>query len=84
MTIPDNGTLKRIIAGVVTAIIVFLAGATIASQNRITAVEVRVQGLEELLRCNIAIAETNRVENKRDHERIQDTLNAIAKEVRTK
>ncbi len=82
MTLPENGTLRRIVAGVVTAIIVFLIGAVVASQNRITAVEVRVQSIEDLIRSYAAGAETNRIENKRDHERIQDTLNEIAKELR--
>jgi uncharacterized membrane protein (DUF106 family) len=75
MTVSGNGTVKRIIAGVVTAIIVFLFVAVLADQSRITAVEVEMRGIKDQLN-------TNRSENRDDHKVINDKLDVIAREIR--
>jgi type II secretory pathway pseudopilin PulG len=77
MTLPENGTLRRIVAGVAVAIVVFLAGAVIASQNRITAVEVKVQMIEQSL-------QESRRENRQEHQIITDKLDNIQREVMKK
>jgi len=85
MTFPGNGTAKRIIAGVSVAIVVFLAGAVLANSNRITAIEVEMKSMRDMLR-------DGRTENREEHGEIRlaqkelrkelgDKLDAIAREV---
>ena len=75
MTPETKSTAARIIAGIVTAIVVFLAGAVLASQSRITALEVKVQIIEQALR-------DSRLENREEHRLITDKLDIITREVR--
>ena len=65
----------RIIAAVASAIVLFLIGAVVASQNRITAVEVKVQTIEQALR-------DSRLENRQEHQIITDKLDGIARDLR--
>ena len=70
MTLPTNGTMKRILAGVVVSVIMFFAGMTISNMTRITAAEYQIKAIVDLQNRDALAAETNRRENKADHERI--------------
>ena len=84
MTLPGNGTVKRIIAGVAISIVVFLAGMVIANSTRITALEVRVESMVRTLDVNAAQLETNRKENREEHQKITDRLDGILRELKAK
>jgi cell division protein FtsL len=75
MTLPGNGTMKRIVGGIVIAIVVILFSAVFASQSRIAAVEVEVSNLKYSI-------EQGRADNKDEHKEIKALLAEIAKEVR--
>jgi len=70
MTVPINGTQKKIVAGVVVSVIMFFAGVTISNLTRITAAEYQIKAIVDLQNRDAVTAETNRRENKADHERI--------------
>jgi hypothetical protein len=70
MALPINGTQKRIVAGVVVSVIMFFAGVTISNMTRITAAEYQIKAIVDLQNRDAIIAETNRRENKADHEKI--------------
>jgi hypothetical protein len=82
MTLPGNGTAKRIIAGIVVAVVVFLAGAVLSNSNRITAVESKIQAIVDIQSENRKTLETNRTENRDEHKAIIAELKEISKEVR--
>lgn len=82
MTLPGNGTTKRIIAGIVVAVAVFLAGAVLSNSNRITAAEAQIRAIYDTQADFKQTMETNRVENRDEHKEIKGMLGEIAKEVR--
>lgn len=75
MTLPGNGTVKRIIAGIAVSVVVFLAGMVIANSTRITALEVKMDTIEKALA-------TNRAENRDEHKDILAKVDAVYREVR--
>ena len=82
MTLPKNGTTKKIVAGVATAVLVFLIMTVITNSNRITAMETQMDSLTKTTDMALIQAERNRVENREEHRIITDKLDGIAKEIR--
>jgi len=74
MTVPGNGTTKRIIAGLVVGISLLLVGMVLSSERRISVLEARMLTIERSL-------EVNRIENREEHRIIGDKLDLIRREV---
>jgi hypothetical protein len=79
MALPGNGTTKRIIAGVVTAIIIGLATQVYVNTNRITAVEVEIKGIRDAITLNRSELQTNRAENRDEHKEIMAAIKEVKK-----
>jgi len=75
MTLPGNGTTKKVIASVVAALCIFLISQVIATSNRVTAVETEMRSIRESLSMN-------RTENRDEHRAIGIKLDEIAKDIR--
>jgi uncharacterized membrane protein YjjP (DUF1212 family) len=75
MTLPGNGTMKRILSGVLITAIVAIGAALIRDGSRITVLETQMEVIGRAL-------ETNRVENRDEHKEIKVMLGEIAKEIR--
>jgi uncharacterized membrane protein YjjP (DUF1212 family) len=75
MTLPGNGTMKRILSGVLITVIVAIGAALIRDGSRITVLETQMEVIGRAL-------ETNRVENRDEHKEIKVMLGEIAKEIR--
>lgn len=81
MALPTNGTLKKIAVGVSTALLIGLITQVVINTGRISALEVQMDAFEKSLAVTTTNIETNRVENRADHQvilekldRIQDTI----------
>lgn len=74
MTIPGNGTTKRIIAGIVVGVALLLVGMVLSSERRISVLEARMLTFERA-------QEVNRLENREEHRLISDKLDVIQREV---
>lgn len=74
MTLPENGTLKRIIAGVVVSVTMLIVGMILASERRISVLETKMTAIERGM-------EQNRQENREEHRLIGDKLDLIQREV---
>jgi len=79
MTQPGNSTTKKIIATVIAGVLLILITAVLANQNRVTALEVKIQGIEKSLDNNSAQLERNRIENNEAHQRILDEIKGLKK-----
>jgi len=79
MTQPGNSTTKKIIATVIAGVLLILITAVLANQNRVTALEVKIQGIEKSLDNNSAQLERNRIENNEAHQRILDEIRGLKK-----
>ena len=79
MTLPGNGTTKKIVATVIAGVLLILITAVLANQNRVTALEVKIQGIEKSLDSNTAQLERNRTENNDAHQRILDEIKSLKK-----
>ena len=81
MTLHEPGPMKRILVGVAIAvlgaIILGLGSAVLESRSDVTALKVRVDAVEETQRETKAILETNRKENREEHQTINDKLDAL-------
>jgi cell division protein FtsL len=75
MTLPGNGTTKKVIASVLAALCVFLISQVLATSNRVTAVEIEISNLKYSI-------EQGRADNKDEHKEIKAMLGEITKEVR--
>ena len=75
MSTPTNGTVKRVIAGVATAILVFLITMVIAHNGRIAALETDMENLKR-------IADRIYIENREEHRLINDKLDIIVREMK--
>lgn len=82
MTLPGNGTLKRIIATVVGGVLLFMAGAILSNANRMTAAETEIKAIKDGIIASRAETMANRVENREEHRLITAKLDEIAKDVR--
>ena len=78
MTLPGNGTVKRVVCGVIVSVFLFLGGMVLSNSNRITAMEVKVDNLQKIADQTLQQAERNRVENRDEHRLITNKLDAIA------
>jgi len=74
MTLPGNGTTKKIIAGVVSAILIGIVTQVLVNTNRLTTLEAQVVSLKEDLTIN-------RIENRDEHQNIVNKLDRIQMEV---
>lgn len=74
MTLPENGTVKRIIAGVVIGITMLVIGMILASERRISVLETKMTVIEHSL-------EVNRQENREEHRSIGEKLDLIQREI---
>lgn len=74
MALPGNGTTKKIIAGVVTALLIGLVTQVLINTNRLTALETQMVGIQEGI-------STNRVENRDEHRIIGEKLDRIQMEL---
>jgi hypothetical protein len=75
MTLPGNGTTKKVIASVLAALCIFLISQVLATSNRVTAVETEMRSIKESLSMN-------RTENRDEHRAIGIKLDEIAKAMR--
>ena len=74
MTLPGNGTTKKIIAGVVSAILIGIGTQVLVNTNRLTTLEAQVVSLKEGLTIN-------RIENRDEHQNIVNKLDRIQTEI---
>ena len=74
MTLPGNGTLKRIIAALVAGILLFLAGAVLSNSNRLSVAETKIQAIVTTQDETKQTLETNRIENRDEHRLILDEI----------
>ena len=79
MTLPGNGTTKKVIATIVAALCVFLISQVLATSNRVTAVETEIRSMGKLLDLNAAQLERTRIENNEAHQRILDEIKGLKK-----
>ena len=79
MTLPGNGTLKRIIAALVAGILLFLAGAVLSNSNRLSVAETKIQTIVTTQDETKRTLETNRVENRDEHQRIMNAIEGLKK-----
>jgi uncharacterized membrane protein (DUF106 family) len=84
MTPQNEGTLKKIVIGVTTALLIGLITQVVINSGRITALEVRTDAFEKSLMTTTTNIETNRVENRVDHQAILEKLDRIQLEVAKK
>lgn len=82
----NGNTVPRIIAGLVTALILSLAGMVMSNSTRITTVETEIKHIADQLSSNAAMVERNRTENRDEHiaigkklDEIKDKLNGKSK-----
>jgi hypothetical protein len=74
MTLPENCTVKRIIAGIVIGVTMLVIGMILASERRISVLETKMTVIERSL-------EVNRTENRDEHRIITNKLDLIWREV---
>ncbi|MBE3109339.1 MAG: hypothetical protein IMZ46_02325 [Acidobacteria bacterium] len=86
MTLPGNGTGKRIVAGIVVGVtmlvIAALSGAVISNASRITVMEARMDFLVKTADQTLTQVEKNGDVNYSEHKEMRATLDDIAKEIR--
>jgi hypothetical protein len=82
MTLPGNGTLKRIIATVVGGALLFMAGAILSNSTRMTAAETEIRAIKDGIVASRTETIAYRVENREEHRIITVKLDEIAKDVR--
>jgi len=82
MTLPGNGTTKKVIASIVAALCIFLVSQVLSNSNRITAMEERLDALMKNSDRSLAQAEKNWDKNDAEHKDIQKLLNEISREVK--
>ena len=81
---PKNGTAKKIIVGVATALLIGLITQVFINSGRITTLEVKTEAFEKSLAVTTTNIETNRVENRADHQSILNKLDRIQSAITTK
>jgi cell division protein FtsL len=74
MTLPGNGTTKKVIASVLAALCIFLISQVLATSNRVTAVEIEISNLKYSI-------EQGRADNKDEHKEIKAMLGEIARDI---
>lgn len=86
MALPGNGTTKRIIAGVVTAILIALVTQVLVNTNRLTTLETQMTSIEKTLDTNKAELNQsimlNRNENRDEHKTIIEKIDKIAERIK--
>jgi hypothetical protein len=81
MTSQNEGTLKKIVVGVATALLIGLITQVVINSGRITALEVQTEAFEKSLSTTTTNIETNRLENRADHLVILEKLDRIQLEL---
>ena len=81
MSVSVNGTAKKIVIGVATALLIRLVTQVFVNTGRITTLEAKTQAFESSLSTTTTNIETNRVENRADHQAILDKLDRIQTEL---
>jgi len=81
MSVSVNGTAKKIVIGVATALLIGLITQVFVNTGRITTLEAKTQAFESSLATTTTNIETNRVENRADHQAILDKLDRIQTEL---
>ena len=81
---PKNGTAKKILIGVTTALLIGLITQVFINAGRITTLEVKTEAFEKSLAATTTNIETNRVENRADHQTILNKLDKIQSAITTK
>jgi hypothetical protein len=81
MSVSVNGTAKKIVIGVATAMLIGLVTQVFINTGRITTLEAKTQAFESSLATTTTNIETNRVENRADHQAILDKLDRIQTEL---
>ena len=84
MTPQNEGTFKKIVVGVVTALLIGLITQVVINSGRITALEVQTEAFEKALSTTTTNIETNRIENRSDHQAIMEKLDRIQLEMAKK
>jgi len=84
MTPQNEGTFKKIVVGVVTALLIGLITQVVINSGRITALEVQTKAFEKSLSTTTTNIETNRLENRADHQIIIEKLDKLQMEVAKK
>jgi uncharacterized membrane protein YraQ (UPF0718 family) len=81
LTIQTNGTSKRILAGVITALLIGLITQVFINTGRISVLEATTKAFEKSLATTATHMETNRLENRSDHQAILIKLDGIQREI---
>jgi len=81
MTQSVNGTAKKVLVGVATALLIGLITQVFINTGRLAVLEVKTEAFEKSLATTTTNIETNRLENRADHKAILDKLDSIQKEI---
>ena len=84
MTDQAKSTTFKIIAGVLTGLLLLLITMVLSNDKEQAALKVRMDAVEKTQTEIKGQLEQNRTENNTAHTRIEDKLDGIAKELRTK
>ena len=84
MTPQNEGTIKKVLIGVVTALLIGIITQVVINTGRITALEVQTSAFEKSLSTTTTNIETNRLENRADHQAIMEKLDRIQLEMAKK
>lgn len=76
-----NGTAKKVLVGVATALLIGLITQVFINTGRIAVLEVKTESFEKALATTTTNIETNRLENRADHQAILDKLDKIQSEL---
>lgn len=81
MSTSESGTTKKVLVGVATALLIGLVTQVFINTGRITALEAKTEAFEKAVAVTTTNIETNRVENRADHQAILDKLDVIRTEL---
>jgi hypothetical protein len=81
MALPGNGTTKKVLVGVATALLIGLITQVFINTGRISVLETKTDAFEKSLATTTTNIETNRLENRADHKAILDKLDRIQAEI---
>jgi hypothetical protein len=76
--------MKKVIIGVGTALLIGLMTQVFINTGRISVLEAKTESFEKSLATTTTNIETNRVENRADHQAILDKLDRIQSEITKK
>lgn len=81
MSVMTNGGVRRVLIGVATALLIGLITQVFINTSRISVLEVKSDAFDKSLSRMTTDIETNRIENRSDHQAILDKLDRIQSEL---